>query len=277
MKITAHVLLKNEEKFVWYSLMSIIKYVDEIMVWDMGSSDSTVKIIKKIESPKVVLKQIGNDNFKEDAIRQLMLQETTSDWFIVVDADEIWWDDSIKLVIETIKEEGKNLESIVVPTMNMIGDMFHYQENEAGRYHLAGRVGHYALRAINRKIEGLHGQGEHGVFMWADEHGVKIEDRDPKRIKFLNAPYIHTTHLKRSNTLEGEKAVYKRSKKLKYEIGIEVPKDFYYPEVFFRSRPNFVKSPWETPSLKYKFIASIETPLKKFRRRHLMKGVKHGY
>lgn len=302
MKIAAHVLLKNESRYAWYSIMSVLPYVDRIRIWDMGSTDDTLKIINEIKRTNLAKekdlfqvveykdikfnekeyrqKMLETENgvdFEYPMVRELMLGQTISDWFIVVDADEIWWDDSIKLVTDTIRKEGDNLESIVVPTINMIGDMYHFQENEAGRYHLAGKVGHYALRAINRKIEGLHGQGEHGVFMWADENKVKIESRDQNKIKFLNAPYIHTTHLKRSDTLEGEKEVYKRAKKLKYEIGIETPKDFFYPEIFFRSRPSFVKFPWETPSLKYKFIANIETPLKKFRRRYMMKGVKHGY
>lgn len=276
MKITAHVLLKNEENFVWYSIMSVINYVGRIIIYDTGSDDKTLNIIKKINDKKIILREIKSDKFYEDKLRQQMLDETTSDWFIVLDADEIWWDDSIKMVTDLIQNEGDQLDSIVVPTVNMVGDIYHYQEKEAGRYNLAGRIGHYATRAINRKIIGLHGQGEHGVFMWADENETKIEDRDKKKIKYLDAPYIHTTHLKRSDNF-GDKAVYKRTKKLKYEIGIETPKDYFYPEVFFRPRPKFVKSPWETPTFLYKVIATIETPLKKIRRRYLMKGVPHGY
>ena len=277
MEISAHLVVKNEENFVWYSIMSVIDYVDKLLIWDTGSTDNTLNIIEKINNPKIILKKLSPINFDEGRVRQLMLDATKSDWFMVLDADEIWWDGSIQLVMETIKNEGHQLESIVVPTMNMIGDMFHFQGNDAGRYELVEKVGHFGLRAINRKIPGLHGQGEHGVFMWADGNNTKIENRDQKKIKFLNAPYIHTTHLKRSSTMEGEKEVYKRAKKLKYEIGIETPKDFYYPEVFFRSRPSFIKSPWKRMSTVYRLKSMAVTPLKKFRRRYLMKGVKHGY
>lgn len=277
MKITVHILVKNEENFIWYSIMSVIDSVDEILIWDTGSTDNTINIIEKINNPKIILKKINPVNFDEGKIRQSMLDATKSDWFIVLDADEIWWDDSIKLVTETIRKEGNDLETIVVPTVNMIGDMFHFQEKEAGRYHLSGKIGHYNLRAINRRIPGLHGHGEHGVFMWADDKNKRVEWRDQSKIKFLNAPYMHTTHLRRSDSINGDKDVYKRAKKRKYEIGIETPNDYFYPEVFFKNKPDFVKSPWETPNLFYKIIAMIETPLKKFRRRYLMKGVKHGY
>lgn len=289
MKIVAHVLLKNESSFVWYSIMSVLPYVDRIRIWDMGSTDDTLKIVEEIKKTKLAqskeffeVKHYKEVQFSEKESRQKMLDaennvKSETNWFIVLDADEIWWDSSIKLLTDTIKNEGDKLESIVVPTVNMIGDMFHFQEKQAGRYHLAGRVGHYALRAINRKIPGLHGQGEHGVFTWADESNLKIESRDRKKIKYLDAPYIHTTHLKRSDNINGDKQVYKRAKKLKYEIGIDVPKNFYYPEVFFRDKPSFVKSPWEKMSIVYGLKSAVVTPLKKFRRRYLMKGVKHGY
>lgn len=276
MKISAHLVVKNEENFIWYSIMSVINYVDEILIWDTGSTDNTLNIIQKINNSKIILKKLSAVDFDEGEVRQLMLDATKSDWFMVLDADEIWWDESIQLITETIRNEGHQLESIIVPTINMIGDMFHFQSNDAGRYELAGKVGHYALRAINRDIPGLHGLGGHGVFMWADENNEKIEDRDINKMKFMDAPYIHVTHLNRSRGVNNNN-VYKRNMKLKYEIGIETAKDFFYPEVFFRERPEFVKSPWERMSVVYRLKSMAVTPLKKFRRRFLMKEVKHGY
>ena len=257
--------------------MSVINYVDEILVWDTGSTDNTLNIVNQIKSPKVILKKVEIDEFHEDSVRQQMLDQTDADWFIVLDADEVWWNDSIKFVTDTIRKQGANLDSIVVPTINMVGDMLHYQEKSAGRYHLAGRIGHYGLRAINRKIPGLYGVGEHGVFMWADKDNNKIEDRDKNKIKFIDAPYIHVTHLKRSENIISNIEVYKRNIKLKYEVGNELPFDYFYPEVFFKSRPDIVRSPWERMSIVYRLKSIIVTPLKKFRRRYLMKEVKHGY
>lgn len=274
MRITVHMLLKNEENFVWFSIMSVINYVDKIKIYDTGSNDKTIEIIKTIDSKKIVLRNINETHFYEGKLRQQMLDETTTDWFIVVDADEIWWDKSIKLLTDLIQKEGRQLDSIVVPTVNMVGDIFHYQEKEAGRYNLAGRVGHYATRAINRRIANIHGSGEHGVFMWADVTNTKIEDMNQNRIRYIDAPYMHVTHLARSSS-DGD--VFKRTMKLKYEIGIQTPPDYYYPEVFFIERPEIIKSPWEAMSFSYMLKSLIITPFKKFRRRYLMKGVPHGY
>jgi hypothetical protein len=48
LKITAHTLVKNEARFVWYSVMSVIEHVDKILLWDTGSTDGTKEILKKI-------------------------------------------------------------------------------------------------------------------------------------------------------------------------------------------------------------------------------------
>lgn len=279
MKIWAHTLFKNEERWLWFSVTSVINHVDKLLLWDTGSTDRSWKIAKLLKErykDKIDLKQFDEvtpESFSK--ARQAMLDATKADWFIVLDADEIWWDASVINTITGIKKAEKDVESIVVPNYNVVGDIFHYFGNETGRYQFGNLKGNYALRAIKTVVEGLHSEGDHGVWGWADKANRQVQER--KTYKFINAPYIHTTFLSRGENREDDVKVPKRAKKLKYEIGLEFPKDFYYPEVFFKSRPKFIKSPWETQSLKYKFIASIETPLKKFRRRYLMKGVKHGY
>jgi len=280
--IEAHIFVKNESRFVWYSIMSIYSYVDKINIWDTGSTDNTRLIIKEVlnlpeSHGKVSYEDTHLEKFDEKFARGKMLKESTADWIFIVDADEIWWDDSVKLIRKTIEENSDQIESIIVPTFNMVGDMFHYQEQMAGRYNLAGRTGHYGLRLFSNKIPGLHTEGDHGVFGWVDDKGQRIENRDPKKIKYIDAPYIHTTHLLRSDKIESDENVYKRNRKFKYENGIKVPLDFYYPEVFFKSRPKIVPSVWKTPSLNFKLRAFIETPIRKVYRRTLMKNKKHGY
>jgi hypothetical protein len=271
MNISAHMMVKNEARFVWYSAMSVLPYVEELKIWDTGSTDGTRDIIHKIlalpeAKNKVSYIDAKSENFDEELTRQQMLDSTASDWFLVVDADEIWWGGSIQTLLSEIHKNGKNLESIVVPTILPVGDMFHRQIESAGRYRLAGRVGHYNLRAINRKIPGLHSSGAHGVWGWVDGDGKMIQDRDPAKIGYVDAPYLHVTHLERSG--DGKNSdVVKRKMKLKYEIGDPFPKDFYYPEVFFRDKPELVRSPWVVMSTPFKFRAFFETPLRKIKRR----------
>src|SRR3989344_48467 len=99
MEIWSHHLVRNEERWVWYSVMSVIDHVDRVLLWDMESDDKTFEIIREIEKrypDKVDVKSISKvtpEGFAK--VRQEMLDTTKSDWFIVVDGDEIWWDDSI--------------------------------------------------------------------------------------------------------------------------------------------------------------------------------------
>lgn len=271
MKIFVHTLVKNEERFIWFSVMSVIEHVEKVLIWDTGSTDNTVKIIQEIERRypnKIIFNEVGDIDIDEfTKVRQEMLNETSSDWFLMVDGDEVWWDGSIREIVDLIKKSGNKIESIVVPTYNLIGDIYHYQERAAGRYKLAGKFGHYNLRAINRKIPGLKSAKPHGTWGWAGEDGRMIQDRPVKKVKFVDAPYIHATFLQRSVNLELEKNVPKRARKLKYELGDSFPSDFYYPEVFFKSRPTFVLPPWRKMDKGYLAKAMIQTPLRKIKRR----------
>ena len=279
MKIWAHTVFQNEERWLWYSVTSVIDYVDKLLLWDTGSTDKSweiAKLLKNKYGDKIELRQYGSVTPEEfPIVRQEMLDATIADWFIVVDGDEIWWDESISKVISKINEVGDETETIVVPNYNVVGDIFHYFDNKLGRYQFGNLKGNYAMRAVKRTIKGLHSEGRHGVWGWADKDNKQIQER--KTFEFVNAPYIHTTFLPRGESREDDIKVPKRAKKLKHEIGISFPKDFYYPESLFKEKPNFIKSPWETPSLSYKFVSTIMTPLKNFRRKYLMKGAKHGY
>ena len=260
--------------------MSVIRYVDRILVWDTGSTDRTLEMIAEIKKKypdKVNFKQVGDvtaEGFTK--VRQEMLDATDSDWFLILDGDEVWWDDSIKKVVGKIANKGNTIESIVVPMIYPIGDIYHRQEEAAGRYKLAGRRGHYALRAVNRKIPGLSSSNPHGTWGWTDGEGKMIQDRDPEKIFFVDAPYMHFSLMPRGGNRSDDQKVVKRTQKLKYELGTPFPADFFYPEVFFRPRPNIVPSPWINMSRSYFLRAAIETPFKKIKRRFFLNN-KIGY
>ena len=272
MSIYAHTLVKNEEKWLWFSVSSVVNHVDKILLWDTGSTDGTLKIIEELQKKypgKIDFRQYGkvtSETFTK--ARQEMLEATSSDWFIVLDGDEIWFEDSIRKMIGEIKKNGDNIESIVVPTINLVGDIFHYQSESSGKYKIAGKVGHFNLRAINRKIPGLQALGPHGKMGWADGEGTMIQDGNPGKIKFIDAPYLHATNLKRAGG-EKDTEVVKRKKKLKYEFGIPFAKDYFYPEVFFREHPELIESPWRVIDSSFKIRAFFETPAKRLKRKIL--------
>lgn len=276
MKITAHTLVKNEERFLWYSVVSIVDWVDKVLIWDTGSTDRTVEIIgelKKTYPQKIDFKEVGEVDPEEfTKIRQEMLDKTKTDWFIIVDGDEVWWESAIKHVVKLVNSRGDQLESIVSRYFNLVGDIYHFQEEAAARYEIDGRRGHLTIRAINKNIPGLHIAKPHGQQGFFDEEGRLIQERTPKKREFIETPgFLHFTHLIRSSDREKDLAVPKRKIKLKYEIGKSFPLDFYYPEVFFKPRPKIVPSPWQKMSLGFFIKAAFLTLPRKVKRR-LIKG-----
>lgn len=264
-------MVKNEAKWLWYSVTSVVDRVDKILLWDTGSTDNTRNVVTELRrrhKDKILFSE-RKINTPEDftKIRQEMLDVTKSDWFMMLDGDEIWWEESINKVVDNLDNKH---ESVVVPTINLVGDIYHYQDESSGNYRFGDLKGHYNLRFIKRDIVGLHSRGVHGVWGWADIDNKMIQDRNT--YKFIDSPYLHATNLERS---QNDVNVIKRSKKFKYELGLEFPKDFYYPESLFRDRPNFIDSPWQTITNKYKFRAFFETPLRKIKRK-LVEG-KVGY
>ncbi len=262
MKIWANTIVNNEENFIWFALMSVIDFVDQILVYDTGSTDKTVEIIKEIQKNKknkIILKEVGQSDGNEfPKLRQKMLDESKCDWIIVLDGDEIWWENSIKKLINKINKEGNKIEGIIVPMIVSVGDIYHLQEENAGQYNLLGRRGHLSLRAINKKISGLHVDWPYGKESYLDLSNQPIQEIE--RIIFLDAPYLHVTHLKRSNSK-------RKADKFKYELGDKVSEEFKFPEILFKHYPLIIHSPWTKISGFDLTLAATLTPLRKINRR----------
>lgn len=262
MKIWANTIVCNEENFIWFAIMSIVDFVDRVLVYDSGSTDKTVQIIKLIQKnfpDKVFLKEVGKvDKYQFTKMRQEMLNNSKCDWVLILDGDEIWWEDSIKRVRNEIENQKNTIEGIVVSMVVPVGDIYHLQEERAGKYELVGKKGHLSLRVINRKVYGLHVDLPYGKETYFDGDNRPIQER--KRICFLNTPFLHVTHLKRSS-------IKRKQDKFKYELGNKVSSDYKFPEVFYRDYPEIIPSPWFQIS-GYKLLkAKILTPLRKLKRR----------
>lgn len=262
MTIWANCIVNNEENFIWFALMSVVDYVDKILVWDTGSTDKTVEIIKeviKIKGDKVILKEVGEvDKFQFTKMRQMMLRQSKCDWILILDGDEIWWENSIKKIVAKIDKKEGEIEGIVVPMIVSVGDIYHFQEEQAGQYKIHGKKGHISLKAINRRIPGLHVDWPYGKEGYFDKDYKLIQERE--EIIFIDAPFLHVTHLKRSG-------LKKKLDKFKHELGDPVNEDFKFPEVLYKPYPNTVSSPWVSISGLDKIKAQFLTPLRKLKRR----------
>lgn len=271
MKITAHTLVKNEEKYLWFAVNSVIDYVDEAMIWDTGSTDQTKLIISQLKKrypDKIKAKFLGDVDINEfTSVRQLMLNETKSDWMFIVDGDEIWWDEKIKQTTD-IMRANPDLEMVVNQYLNVIGDLYHYQDRSVSKYKIGNNIGTFTIRAMNIKnITGLNVSKPHGQQGFFDGKGTLVQDRMPQKWQVVDGDsYLHMTHMQRSSSLVEDRKVLKRNIKYKYELGNAFPLDYYYPEVFFRNYPDIIPSVWGKVSGEYLVKAVALTPIKRLRR-----------
>lgn len=272
MQIWGHSLVKNEERYLWFAVESVIDHIDKLLLWDTGSSDKTkdiIKLLKNKHKDKIEARFFGEvtpEQFTQ--VRQEMLKVTKSDWFIIVDGDEVWWNEGIKELTDFIRENKNTYESIVSSYYNIVGDIYHYQEDKAGMYRIDEARGHINIRATKRNIPGLHFSKPHGQQGLYDGKEVLIQERQiNKRSHITKKVYLHFTNVVRSSTQYNDLKVPKRNLKLKYELGIPFPRDFYYPEVFFRPKPDIVPSSWQDRSLKYVYKSLLQQPLKAVKRR----------
>ncbi len=265
LKIIVHCLVKNEERFIWYALNSVLPYVDKIMLWDTGSTDKTISIVKSIKSSKIDLREVGDvDPNSFTSMRQKMIEKTPKgfSWLMILDGDEVWPENSIKKATH-FAQTHPQYESIVVRTHNLVGDIYHRLPNSAGLYQIAGHRGHLNLRFMNRRtIPGLHAALPHGQIGYFDNKSALIQNRDPQKIKFLNLHYAHATHLLRSTS---DQSTIKRPFKRKYELGIKIPLS-QIPQVFFQSHPPIVPPVTNPAPPSFWLKASLLTPFKRLRR-----------
>lgn len=268
--ITVHTIVRNEEKWIWYALMSVKDYVDKILVYDTRSSDKTVEIIQTITDPKIIFEEKGQvDGRGLVKLRAEQLERTETDWFLLVDGDEIWLQKTIVELKKAIEMASDQIYGIVVRAWNLIGDIYHYHP-ESENYHWPFAAKNYLgwanLRAIRRDIPGLKISGNYPLEAYLDKTGTPIQNYGKARLLFLKERYFHTSYLPRSNFSNDLKTL---NRKLKFELGKKFPENFSYPEVFYQKRPSIVPSPWRKQNKLFWLISAIQTPFRKWRRKLL--------
>lgn len=106
MTLSVCMIVKNEEKNIKRALNSVKNIADEIVVVDTGSKDKTLNILNdfKVKNINSVNVKIINYKWENDfsKARNISLENATSDWILVLDADE-----------EIDKTNGENLKNTI--------------------------------------------------------------------------------------------------------------------------------------------------------------------
>lgn len=272
--ITVHMVVKNEDIFIWHSITSVLPFIDKLLITDTGSTDETLKILSSIRSEKIEIDRIKS-NIKSNigSIRQQQLTKTQTDWIWILDGDEIYPDSLGNEIMRIIQSKGSDLEGIVVGRYDLLGDIYHFQSDGAGIYDLFGQKGHFALRLINKKnIQGLHIEGNYPYEGYYDKDGIELINHNRDKYIFTDGKLWHAMYLQRSTSGKNLSDTLHRNK-YKIETGLPIPDTSSLPKVFSMFNPNAIKKITQERSIFYEMIATIITPLKKLKRNiwHLLK------
>lgn len=255
--LTVQMIVKNEDWWIWYAISSIIKYIPSLIIFDTGSQDNTVKIIKTFPKSNIILEEKGLVNHKQmTQLRQEQLERTKTDWFMIVDGDEVWPESTINNLIKAVNLADQSKIGVVVKMRVCVGDVLHCQPESAGKYSIGNRKGHLNIRAY-KKLSNYHWINEYPNEAYANYSGKPIQEEKDKLI-FLDKYYWHLRHLKRSTLVNNPKR--------KFEVGKALKKEDL-PAVFFEKRPTIVPSPWVNYNFWERLISHVCTPIVNLKRR----------
>lgn len=108
------VITKNEENFIGGCIESVIDVVDEIILVDTGSTDSTKEIAFRYGAK--VIETVWEDDFSK--VKNLALEYVNTDWIIFLDADERLHPEDKNKMLETISKCADNTEAILTKILN---------------------------------------------------------------------------------------------------------------------------------------------------------------
>lgn len=226
--ITSHTIVKNEEKFIKYALMSVIDEVDKMLVWDTGSTDKTVSLIHSVKNRKIEFKQMGKVNREKLVeLRNLQKKETKTPWFLLLDGDEIWPKKNLLKLINAMKEAKRETIALVNKTRNCIGDIYHYLPENKGRYQIGPWRGHLNIRAI-RNLSCLRIKGEYPLEAYTYK-GTPVQNLI-SHLEFVDTWYLHATHLQRTGWQNQLKVIDRLKKYKLFGKGLRLRKE-ELPEV----------------------------------------------
>lgn len=262
--ITAHMVVKNEDQWIWFAIQSVLPYVDSFLITDTGSSDNTVKIIKTINSPKLIFTQkTCLTPYEVTKARQNQILQTKTDWMWVVDGDEIYSDTLCQEIRDLVRLPK---QFILTQRYDLLGDVFHHQSSKVGEYSIAGHQGHLSLRVINiKKLKGLNYRHNYPLEGFYDSNNQSILDYPKNLFTLTQHRYWHAGYLKRSSLGSNIKSMFNRNK-FKIEVGHKI--NIRPPQIFYsKKRPSIVPDPLKKRSVIYEVMANLITPIKKLKRR----------
>jgi glycosyltransferase involved in cell wall biosynthesis len=229
----------NEDRWTKFSLESVLPFAEKIFLYDTGSTDKTINIIKKMcqKNDKIIFEEKGPIN-KSGMVdfRNEQIAKTETDWFMILDGDEVYpW-----RIFDRLPFDEKYW-GIFLRNYLCAGDVHHALPASYGKYELCGRKGHLNLR-FYRKMKGWRWYGKYPLEYYGDENGSSL-NKMCNKLYFLDDYYWHLSFLKRSSMVGRNYIKYHLGEKITGEL----PEIFAGRALRHRSISYITRSLFETP------------------------------
>jgi len=257
--LTVHCIIKNEEYWIWYCLKSIIPFCKRIMVWDTGSTDNTLRILQHPELYDCIeLRRLQSvDEYSHTAMRNLMIEETKTEWFCIIDGDEIWTSD---LFMEIAKSMNNSAFNILIVPFSYVFPSIGYEPNYEDEFEIANVKGAYAARVFRKKGKPKWYNSYFTTELRYADGTLATSGHVPEMHVLINK-VLHFTLLPRSRK---DHETMGRIGKLQFSgepnsnSYRRIPDYTRLPDILVKKRPSLVKDPF---SIRHEAFSSKVTPL----------------
>lgn len=114
--ISGCLIVKNEEDFLEECLQMLSEFVDEIVIVDNGSEDSSVDIAKRYGAKILSVPEANHDGG-----RNVYLENASCDWILTLDADERIFPQDGKKLKKELSKISNGVAGLILPRYEYIG------------------------------------------------------------------------------------------------------------------------------------------------------------
>lgn len=241
-KISVVIITLNEEKII-RKCLSKLKFADEIIVIDSGSTDKTLKICEEFGA------KVFHNKFEGYGLqKQFAVSKTSNNWVLSLDADEILTDELINEIDTVFKEKNNSYNGFYLQGNHVfMNKIFKYGHDSH----------HFYLRLFNKKYGNYNSNQVH--------ESVSVEG-DLYKFKY---PFLHysydsiETYIKKLNNYTNLLSKINYDKGKKYSIlGMiikfifEFVKKYFFHLNFLNGKEGFI---WSSYSAFYTFTKCVKT------------------
>lgn len=242
-KLSACLIVKDEESNLARCLQSLEGVADEIIVVDTGSSDGTLALAKKLGAKTTSIE--WNDDFSE--ARNASLSLATGDWVLIIDADEELSPSAGKAIAKAISTKKADAYELLIRNFTEVEG-----QTEA--------LVHSSIRLF-RRVDGLTFKGgvHERISESISEKGLKVQALDATILHHGYRPGERAAQklAARLVALEGEVRSNPNDSLLWFHLANAYYTDARYPEAAFASKRAISKLSGGEPFAEFAFTVFV--------------------